>query len=145
MRKVRFLLLLMCAFLLLSGCANNGYKSIEEAMQHAGIQYKQIHHQHGVKNGIIIFYENPNRGIDAGIVYKNNDGFKWGFGGGTAPYPSTEKDITWAGVNLDLKYIDKDVELVELRDGTRLWFALQNEYSEFHPEPTSSYESYLEV
>ncbi len=134
-------------------------------MQHGGIQYKQTYHQHEVKNGIIIFYENPNGGIDAGIVYKNDDRYKWGFGGGTVPFPSTEKEVTWNWVNLDLnakeedkqyqlyyglvkgqsisrlhiehkgsiKYIDKDAELGELSDGTKLWFALQNEYSDFHP------------
>jgi hypothetical protein len=104
-------------------------------------------------------------GIDAGIVYKIDDRYKWGFVGGTVPFPSTEKEVTWNWVNLDrnakeedkqyqlyyglvkgqsisrlhiehkssIKYIDKDAELGGLSDGIKLWFALQNEYSEFHP------------
>ncbi|NOV01513.1 hypothetical protein [Paenibacillus planticolens] len=31
------------------------------------------------------------------------------------------------------KYIDKDAEIVELFDGNKLWFALQDKYSEIHP------------
>ncbi|RAV08716.1 hypothetical protein [Paenibacillus contaminans] len=159
--KTLFLVLLMFVF---SGCTNNGYKSIEEAIQQGGIQYKQIYHQHEVNKGIIIFYENPNGGIDAGIVYKMGDKYKWGFGGGTVSFPSKE-DVTWGGVNLDInardqekqywlyygiikdtqittlhiehkgpdKYIDKDAEIVKLFDGYKLWFALQDKYSEIQP------------
>lgn len=162
MKKVKnILLLIMCLFLLLSGCTHNGYKSIEEAIQHGGIKYKQIYHQQVVKNGVVIFYENPNGGIDAGIVYKLSDKYKWGFGGGTVSFP-TKEDVTWGWVNLDSnakdeekqyqlyygiineaqistlhikhkgsdKYMDKDAEIVELFDGNRLWFALQDKYIE---------------
>ncbi|MCA0757260.1 hypothetical protein KP806_19545 [Paenibacillus sp. N4] len=100
LRKANKILLLVFLLLVISGYTNNGYKSIEEAIQHGGIKYKQIYHQHEVNNGIIVFYENPNGGIDAGIVYKLGDKYKWGFGGGTVPFP-TEEAVTWGWVNLD--------------------------------------------
>jgi hypothetical protein len=148
-----------------SGCTNKGYKSIEEAIQQGGIKYKQIYHQHEVNKGIITFYENPKGGIDAGIVYKNSDRYRWGFGGGTVSFPN-EGDVTWGAVNLDLnakneeekhywlyygiineaqivrlhiehkspdKHIDKDAEIIELPDGYRLWFALQDKKSYSQP------------
>ena len=70
-------------------------------MQQGGIKYKQIYYQHEVHKGNIIFYENSNGGIDAGIVYKNRNRYRWGFGGGTVSFPN-EGDVTWGGVNLDL-------------------------------------------
>ncbi|MFC5406343.1 hypothetical protein [Cohnella soli] len=162
MKNAMSLLLVMC---LLSGCVNNGYKTVEESMLHGEIKYKQIYYKHEVKNGIIVFYEDPYGGLDAGIVYKNNSGYNWGFGGGTAEIPTPETEVSWNWVNLDnnakredrqyqlyfglikgqsitrlhiehkgkIKYIDKDAELVDLPDGNKLWFALQDEYSEYHP------------
>ncbi|XEC94454.1 hypothetical protein AB6A23_24580 [Paenibacillus tarimensis] len=159
MRKAKKILLLVFLLHVFSGCTNYGYKSIEEAIQQGGIEYKQIYYQHEVNNGVIIFYEYPNGGINVGIVYKKGDKYKWGFGGGTVPFP-TEEDVTWGWVNLDSnakdeekqyqlyygiikeaqistlhikhkgsdKYIDKDAEIVELFDGNRLWFALQDKY-----------------
>ncbi|WP_054025093.1 hypothetical protein [Bacillus sp. FJAT-28004] len=158
------MLLVLALLLILSGCTKQGYKSIEEAMKHGGIQYKQIYHQYEVKNGIILFYENPSGGLDAGIVYKNDNRYKWGFGGGTVSF-SSQMDVDWGWVNLDYnvndedkqyqlyygiiqaqsinrlhiedkgsnKYIDKDAEIVELQNGTKLWFALQDSYSEVYP------------
>lgn len=35
--------------------------------------------------------------------------------------------------------IDKDAELVQLSDEYKLWFALQDKYSEFHPGILSGY------
>lgn len=129
-------------------------------MQQGGIKYKMIYHKHEVKDGIVVFYEGPNGGIDVGLVNKKGDHYKWGFGGGTV---SSQMDIPWGWVNLDQnskekryqiyygilkepsvtklhiehkgddKSIDKDSEIVELRDGTRLWFALQDQYSNIHP------------
>lgn len=163
MKKV-ILLLVSSLFLLFSGCTDNGYKSIEEAMQSEGIQNKQIYHKEEVKDSIILIYENPNGGVDAGIVYKVGNKYKWGFGGGVSS-PSTEMDVAWNWVNLDSnakdedkqyqfyigivkgqsitrlhiehigssKNIDKDAEIVELSDGTKLWFALQNKYSKVQP------------
>jgi hypothetical protein len=45
--KVSKLVILTCMLLLLlPSCENSGFQSIEEAMQQAGIQYKQIYHRH---------------------------------------------------------------------------------------------------
>lgn len=165
MKKMMILYFVLSSFLLISGCTeDNGYKSIEEAMQSGGIQNKQIYHKQEVKDGIIIFYENPNGGVDAGFVSKVGNRYKWAFGGGVSS-PSTEMNVAWSWVNLDSnvkdedkqyqfyigivkgqsitrlhiehigssKYIDKDAEIVELRDGTKLWFALQDKYSKVQP------------
>lgn len=158
------MLLLLAIFLILSSFFKLGYKSIDEAMKHAGIQSKQIYHQYEVEKGVILFYENPSGGIDAGIVYKEGNRYKWGFGGGTVPF-SSERDVDWGWVNLDNntkkedkqyqlyygiikeqsiarlhiedkgtnKHIDKDAEIVGLQNGIKLWFALQDRYSEVYP------------
>lgn len=160
MRKTIGILMLAAV---LSGCVSNGYESLAEAMKQGGIAYGQIYHQHEVDNGLVIFYENPNGGFDAGIVYTSGDRYQWGFGGGTVSAP-VDDDVSWGWVNLDsnaketekrhqLYYgiinepqirtlhitnkgsgniIDKDAEIVELPDGTRLWFALQDKYSSIH-------------
>lgn len=166
MIKIKKLFLMSLLIIIFApGCMNSGYKSIEEAIQYGGIQYKQIYHQHEVDNGVIVFLENMGGGMDAGIVYKHGDRYEWGFGGGSVSFPSKEEKVTWAWVNLDsnvrnndkrhqlyygiikvseiatlhiehkgpVKYINKDADIVELFSGNRLWFALQDEYSEFHP------------
>ncbi|GLX67911.1 hypothetical protein [Paenibacillus glycanilyticus] len=165
MRKTIKYFPLLFLLIFATGCTNSGYGSMEEAIQNSGIQYKQIYYQYEVKKGVILFYVNPNGGIDAGLVYKNGKKFKWGFGSGTVSYP-TDEEVTWGAANLDInakteeqknywiyygiikqaditklhiehkgtiKSINKDANIVELSDGFRLWFALQDEQNSIQP------------
>ncbi|WIV17232.1 hypothetical protein QPK24_12280 [Paenibacillus polygoni] len=161
MKKV-ISLLALSLILLLSGCTDNGYKSIEATIRSEGIQNKQILYKQELNHSTILIYENPNGGVDAGIVYKVGNKYKWSFGGGVSLL-SNETDVTWSWVNLNAKEeetqyqfyigivreqsisrlhiksvgmsknVDKYAEIVELRDGTKLWFALQDKYSNVQP------------
>lgn len=161
MKKV-ISLLGLSLFFLLSGCTDNGYKSIEATIRSEGIQNEQIFYKEELNNSIILIYENPNGGVDAGIVYKVGNKYKWSFGGGVS-FLSNETDVTWSWVNINAKEeekqyqfyigivkeqsisrlhiknlgtsknIDKYAEIVDLSDGTKLWFALQDKYSNVQP------------
>lgn len=149
--------LLLSVLLFMSGCTDNGYKSVEEVMQSSELKNKHIFYKHEVEDGIILLYENPIDGIDAGFVQKVGKRYELSIEGGVSS-PSNETDITWNWINLisnenqhqfyigivnspsitrlhigSSKYIDKDVEIIELRDGTKLWFAMQDNSSVVQP------------
>jgi len=41
--------------------------------------------------------KDPKGGLDAGIAYKNNGGFIWGYGGGTALVSTAEIEVSGIG------------------------------------------------
>ncbi|WJH35407.1 hypothetical protein N6H14_05045 [Paenibacillus sp. CC-CFT747] len=159
MKRLRLLIFVWLMFVPL-GCENESSESIPQAMQAAGIKDRQIIHEHELEDVVLVFYQEPTGGLDAGLVNKTGTGYKWGFGGGTA---YEKDDVPWVWTNLDLnsrdkRYqmyygivkdhnitrlhikhnhdglsaINKDAEIVPTQD-YRIWFALQDRYSDIHP------------
>ncbi|MEF3303804.1 hypothetical protein [Paenibacillus sp. GYB003] len=156
----RLLLLAVCLFVLTSGYEDRGEKSAAEALDKSGISSSRVMHRHELDDAVIVFYEDPDGGLNAGLIDKKGSRFQWGFGGGTV---SPQNGSHWAWINLDMNsktkryqlyygvlqdesvrrlhirhkginsYIDKDAELVRTSAGYTLWFALQDRYSEVHP------------
>lgn len=150
---------LMSLSIFMTGCTDKGYQSVEDALQSEGIQNEQIYLKQELKDDVVFIYANPLGGVDAGLVKKAGNRYQWSIVGGVS-LPSNGKDVTWNWVNLDSEeryqfyvgivkeqsitrlhiehagpgnYINKNAEIVELDDGSTLWFALQDKDSPVQP------------
>lgn len=83
---------LLSLSLVMSGCTDDGYQSVEEAMQREGIQNSQIYVKQELKDGVVFIYENPYGGVDVGFVKKAGNRYQWTIVGG-ASSPSNEKAV----------------------------------------------------
>ena len=128
---------------LLSSCDNNNeHTTIEQQllseMKDTNMEVDEIIHQEVVKDGILLFYTKDNN-LHHGFIKLKDGKWEWYFGGGSLPL-QTDRDLSWAGSNLDDFFVyyglindnkikqvkdgetDKLAKIIQSEDGLRIYF-----------------------
>ncbi|GMQ61679.1 hypothetical protein [Vallitalea maricola] len=95
------ILVLGILLLLLLFFETQSKNTIEDAMEKANINVRQILHQVDSDKGVVVFYEPMEfiNGCNVGLVEKHFNKYKWVFGGGTSCFLD-EVGLTWNYCNV---------------------------------------------
>lgn len=94
-------LMILAAILALSGCGGAPItQTPEEALELALGQKFDVVHQEPIPEGLILLYRPEPKALNAALIQKTDEGWKWIFGGGTARPDGVEPIISWSYVLL---------------------------------------------